>query len=703
MKRCSLGIWLIFLGFIFGPILAWGAQPASLAGHWAGTIDIPGMKLAIDLDFTQNQDGSWKGDISIPAQKAVDLPLANISVEGRLVSFEIIGVPGKPTFKGEISQDGQVISGEFTQSDRTFPFTLKRTVSPAKKAKQSLEALPQVVEKGLKGLKVPGVALAVVKGQEVIFARGFGWRDVDKKLPMTPDTLLAIGSATKAFTTFTLGTLVDEGRVEWEKPVRFYIPWFRLYDTFATLHLTPRDLVTHRSGLPRHDLVWYNNHSASREEFVRRLAYLQPSADLRTKFQYNNLMFLTAGYLIEVLTGQTWEEAVRERVLKPLEMTRTNFSVLDSQKDSDFAQPYRQAKGKIKKIPFRIITNMGPAGSINSSVNEMTHWLMVHLNGGKYKGKTIIKPQTLQDMHLAHMPTGTTPSIPEITPADYGLGWFIDTYRGHQRVHHGGNIDGFSAMVWLMPQDGLGFVALANKSGTALPELIIRHAADLILGLAPRDWVGQAIERKTKGEKEQEKAEKKKQSRRQPGTRPAHKLEEYAGLYHHPGYGDLKVFLKEGQLYFKFNGIVTPLEHWHYETFNALRAEDPTFVDMKLTFRTNVDGLVAAVEAPFEPTIEPIVFTKKPAQQFFEPEFLKKFVGRYKLLEQVVTVSLKGNRLTVATPGQPEYELVPVLGGEFALKQVKTIHVKFILDKAGQVTGVAFIQPNGIFEAKKIK
>ena len=537
----------------------------------------------------------------------------------------------------------------------------------------------------------------------MVFARGFGWRDVDQKLPMTPDTLLAIGSATKAFTTFTLGTLVDEGRVEWEKPVRFYIPWFRLYDTFATLHLTPRDLVTHRSGLPRHDLVWYNNYSASREEFVRRLAYLQPSADLRTKFQYNNLMFLTAGYLIEVLTGQTWEEAVRERVLKPLEMTRTNFSVLDSQKDADFAQPYREEKGKIKEIPFRIITNMGPAGSINSSVNEMTHWLMVHLNRGKYKGKTIIKPQTLQYMHLAHMPTGATPSIPEITPADYGLGWFIDTYRGHQRVHHGGNIDGFSAMVWLMPQDGLGFVALANKSSTALPELIIRHAADLILGLAPRDWVGQAIERKTKSEKEQEKAEKKKQSRRQPGTRPAHKLEDYAGLYHHPGYGDLEVFLKEGQLYFKFNGIVTPLEHWHYETFNALRAEDPTFVDMKLTFRTNVDGLVAAVEAPFEPTVEPIVFTKKPAQQFFEPEFLKKFVGRYKLLEQVVTISLKGNRLTATMPGQPEYELVPVLGGEFALKQVKTIHVKFILDKAGQVTGVAFIQPNGIFEAKKIK
>jgi CubicO group peptidase (beta-lactamase class C family) len=661
------------------------------------------MKLEIDLDFIQNSDGSWKGDISIPAQKAIDLPLDNISFDGHQVSFEISGVPGKPTFKGTLSEDGQVITGDFTQAGKTFPFNLKKEISPEKKARRALADFGEIVEKGLKGLKVPGVAVAVVKGNKVVLARGFGYRDVDKKLPMTPDTLLAIGSATKAFTTFTLGTLVDEGKVEWDKPVRLYIPWFHLYDTFATLRLTPRDLVTHRSGLPRHDLVWYNNYSASREEFVRRLAYLQPSADLREKFQYNNLMFLTAGYLIEVLTGQTWEEAVRERVLNPLEMNRTNFSVLDSQKDEDFAQPYREDKGEIKKIPFRIITNMGPAGSINSSVNEMSHWLMVHLNQGKYKDQTIIQPQTLQDMHLAHMPTGATPAISEITPADYGMGWFVDTYRGHQRIHHGGNIDGFSAMVWLLPQDGLGFVALANKSGTGLPELIIRHAADLILGLEPRDWVGQAIERKTKGEKEQKKAEQKKQTRRQPGTRPAHKLEEYTGLYHHPGYGDLEVFLKDGQLYFQFNGIVTPLEHWHYETFNALRAEDPTFVDMKFTFRTNVDGLVAAVEAPFEPRVEPIVFTKKPDKKFFDPDFLRKFVGRYKLLDQIVTISLKGNRLTAMVPGQPEYELVPSLGGEFVLKQVKIIHIKFITDKAGKVVAVEFIQPNGIFEAKRVK
>jgi CubicO group peptidase (beta-lactamase class C family) len=289
------------------------------------------------------------------------------------VSFVISGVPGDPTFKGTLSEDGTKITGDFTQNKQTFPFTLSREASPVIKAKDAIADFDTIVEKGLKSLNNPGVAVAIVKDDEVIFAKGFGYRDVENKTPMTADTLLAIGSASKAFTTFTMGTLVDEGKLEWNTPVREYIPWFRLYDPFATERLTPRDLVTHRSGLPRHDAMWYNNYTASREEFVRRLAYLKPSADLRERFQYNNLMFLTAGYLIEVLTEKTWEDAVRARVLAPLEMKRTNFSVVDSQKDTDHALPYREHKDKIEKIPFRDITNIGPAGSINSSVNEMSH------------------------------------------------------------------------------------------------------------------------------------------------------------------------------------------------------------------------------------------------------------------------------------------------------------------------------------------
>jgi CubicO group peptidase (beta-lactamase class C family) len=698
-SRYFVVLWALV--FIFPHL--WGAsETPTLEGHWEGSIDIPGMTLEVDIDFRAKEDESWEGDISIPAQKAKDLPLTNISLAEGEVSFVISGVPGDPTFKGTLSADGTKITGDFTQNKQIFPFSLSRETSPVIKAKEAIADFEDIVENGLKSLNNPGVAVAIVKDDEVIFAKGFGYRDVEKKEPMTADTLLAIGSASKAFTTFTMGTLVDEGKLDWNTPVREYIPWFRLYDPFASERLTPRDLVTHRSGLPRHDAMWYNNYTASREEFVRRLAYLKPTADLRERFQYNNLMFLTAGYLIEVLTEKIWEDAVRARVLDPLEMKRTNFSVMDSQKDANHALPYREYKDKIEKIPFRDITNIGPAGSINSSVNEMSHWLLVHLNQGKFKGEQVINPQTVQDMHLAYMPTGGTPSIAEITPADYGLGWFVDTYRGHRRVRHGGNIDGFSALVCMLPDDDVGIVALTNKSGSPLPELLIRHTSDLLLGTETKDWIGQTLERIANSKEMRKEAEEKKATRRKTGTVHVHKLKEYAGDYSHPGYGDLKVFLEESQLAFTYNGITTPLEHWHYETFNAKRAEDPTFEDTKITFRTDVNGYVAVLEVPIEPTLEDAVFKKKPHGKYFNAAYLAKFVGKYTLVNDTITVSLKGDRLTLILPGQPEYDLVPVLGDEFILKQVKIISVKFLIDEKDNVIAAEFIQPNGVFEAKRV-
>ncbi len=697
-RTCAL---FLFVFLLMSSLMS-STEPPSLAGHWEGAIEIPGMKLEVNIEFTQAADGSWKGDISIPVQNAKDLPLTNISLEGLKVTFSIAGIPGNPSFKGTLSEDGARISGEFTQSDKTFPFSLTREADPAAKARKALVGFEGIIDEALKNLKVPGVAIAVVKDAEVVFAKGFGYRDVEKKLPVTADTLMAIGSASKAFTTFALGVLADEGKVEWDKPVHNYIPWFRLLDSDMGERLTPRDLVTHRSGLPRHDLVWYNNYAARREEFVRKLAYLQPSADLRERYQYNNLMFLTAGYLVEVLTGKPWEDGIRALVLKPLNMTRTNFSVQDSQKDNDFAQPYLYREGKLEKIPFRNITNIGPAGSINSSVNEMSNWLIVHLNDGKFKERQLINATTLQDMHQAQMPTGSTPSRPEISPAHYCMGWFLDYYRGHPRVHHGGNIDGFSAMVSMLPQDGFGFVVLANKNGTPLPELLVRTATDRLLGLEPIDWLGEAAKKQAEGEEAQKKAEQKKQIRQKSGTSPAHKPEEYVGDYSHPGYGELKVFLKGNSLSFTYNGIATPLKHWHYETFNGGKADDPTFENMKLTFQTDVNGNVAGVVAPFEPAVDEIVFKKKPDARFSDPEYLKKFTGIYELLSQTLTVGLKGNTLTLYVPGQPVYDLVPEIGEEFSLKQFKIITVKFIMDDKGNVTGVELNQLNGVFEAKRI-
>ncbi len=694
---------LILTAFAQVPAAAQPAPAQDLTGHWEGAITLPGMKLEINLDFAKQPDGTWKGDISIPIQNLKDVALTNIKSDGAKVSFEISGIPGNPAFTGTFSADGKTIAGDFTQGGQKFPFTLTRGADPIAKTKKALEGFDDVITKGLAAIKVPGMAIAVVKDNEIVYAKGFGMRDVEKNLPMTPDTLLAIGSSSKAFTTFALGTLVDAGKVEWDKPVRNYIPWFKLYDAQAGDRLTPRDLVTHRSGLPRHDLVWYNNTTATREQLVRSLAYLPPSADLRERWQYNNLMFLTAGYLVETLTGKPWEASVRSLVFGPLEMTRSNFSVLDSQKDADFAQPYAERDGKIVKIPFRDISVIGPAGAINSSVNEMAHWVTVHINSGKYKGKQVVNPDTVADMHAAQMVTGATSTRPDISPADYGLGWFVDTYRGHGRVEHGGNIDGFSALVSLFPQDGLGFVVLTNKNGTPFPDLVVQTAVDRIFGLEAVDWIGDAAKRIAQGQEAAKKAMEKKATRRRPGTTPAHKLDEYAGDYTHPGYGVLKVEIKGTQLQFTYNGITTPLEHWHYDTFNGMKSGDPTFENMKISFRTDLNGNVAAVVAPFEPTLDPIVFARKPEAKLSDPAYLDKVSGKYDLNGQPVTVERKGDRLTITIAGQPPYDLVPELGGEYALKQAKSVTMKFVEDAKGQVTAIEVYQSGGVFEAKRTK
>jgi len=675
---------------------------AMLAGHWEGRIDIPGSPLDFDVDILRAEDGALSGDISIPAQNARNLPLTEITLDDRKVSFVISGIPGEPVFRGEIAEDGLSIAGTLSQSGAEFPFEMAKQAGFKAKAAENLAGFPEIVERGLKDLVVPGVAVAVVVEDEVVLAEGFGYADFESKRPMTADTLLAIGSSTKAFTTFTLGTLVDEGRLGWDVPVRNYIPWFKLYDSFATQRITPVDLITHRSGLPRHDLVWYNNLKADREDLVRRLAFLEPTAGLRERFQYNNLMFLTAGYLTEVITGKTWEDSVRAQVLEPLGMSRTNFSVRDSRKDPDHALPYRVRDKKIEIIPFRDITTVGPAGSINSTVNEMSRWVMVHIGDGRLGDKEVMNPETLQKMHLVHMPMGGTPAVPEITPGDYGLGWMIDGYRGHRRVHHGGNIDGFSAMVSLFPQAGFGIVALSNKNAAALPELLVRHAADLILGNEPTDWIGRAAEARERGEDVEKQAEERMADRRIKGTRPSHAMVDYTGTYFHPGYGELTIAENGDALSLVYNGIEAPLEPWHYDTFNAGKGEDPTFEGMKINFQADVQGRIARLEAPFEATLDPIVFDKRPDPRLFDRAYLEKLVGRYRLVDQIITISLKGDTLTASIPGQAAYEMVPDLGGEFYFKRMKTIGVKFLMNDEGDAEALELIQPDGIYRVERI-
>jgi CubicO group peptidase (beta-lactamase class C family) len=688
-------------------------QP-DLDGHWEGTIDLPQDKLAIEIDFQRQAGetpggsgkggGGWQGTISIPAQSAKDMPLANITSitsAGGAVHFEIPGIPGLPTFSGKWSADRQGISGDFSQGGATLKFSLVRAARPAEAARSALAGFDSLVAAALPFFGAPGAAVAVVKNGEVIFAQGFGYRDREKKLPVTAGTLFAIGSCTKAFTTFVMGTLVDEGKLDWDKPVRESIPEFALRDPVASEQLTPRDMVSHRSGLPRHDLVWYNNLAASRADLVARLRYLEPNQPLRARWQYNNLMFLAAGYLVERVTGKTWEDNVRQRILEPLGMQRTDFSVADSQRSDDFAQPYDEQKGALVRVPFRPITNMGPAGAINSSASDMARWLILQLGDGTVDGRRLIARTTLNDLHAPQMVMGTPAERPDISPPLYAMGWMTDVYRGHLEVLHDGNIDGFSAGVTLFPQDGIGIVVLVNESDSGLPSALARQAADRLLSLPAVDWLAESHGRLQRGRALEKESRETRSSERHPGTHPAHPLADYAGSYRNSGYGPLVVALRGDRLEATYNGLVTPLDHWHYDTWSGGDDADPILQGMKFTFRTDRDGEVAAFEAPFEKEVPDILFVKEPAARLSDPAWLRRLAGAYDLKGTPVTVGLTGAGLTLSLPGQPLYRLQPALGDRFVLQGVPAISVSFAVDPSGNVTGLAIHQPEGLFSATR--
>lgn len=301
------------------------------------------------------------------------------------------------------------------------------------------------------------------------------------------------------------------------------------------------------------------------------------------------------------------------------------------------------------------------------------------------------------------MTTGSSSTRPEISTPAYGLGWFVNTYRGHKQVSHGGNIDGFTALVTLFPDDNIGIVALANKNGTGLPRIVTRHAADRLLDLETIDWNAEGLESLEKGKEAVESAEEKADVTRVKHTDMTHALSAYTGEYTHPAYGMLTVDTLNSSLRFTYNNITTPLEHWHYNEFNGMEAEDNTFESMKLMFRTDLSGNIATVEAPFEPSVDNIVFRKKPKKKLSDPAYLEQLTGKYVLVDDTVSVALTGNRLKITVPGQPTYTLIPDLGGKFHLEEYAVIQVSFTMDEQNQVTALNLDQPNGRFTAERVE
>jgi len=716
----------------FAPVAAAAAaaaDAASAAGRWEGAIELPGSELAVTVDLARDDDGAWRGDVDIPAQGARDLPLTAIEAADGNVRFTLAGVPGAPTFAGELSADGAELAGDFTQGGQTFPFHLARSaaaaeVAPALDPAAALEGLDDWMGEQLEGWNVPAAAVAVVHDGEVVLTAGYGRRDVEADLPADADTLFAIGSASKAFTATVLATLAEEGKVDWDEPVHTYLPDFELADEYATLHLTLRDLVSHVSGLPRHDLMWYGS-PLSRHELYERLRYLEPSEELRQRFQYQNLMFMTAGILAGEVAGSSWEELVERRLFAPLGMKRSSVRLSGLTADADAARGYRekpddeadeadgadeaaggeQAPRPLEVMPYRDIDAVGPAGSVSSSARDMARWLLLQLGDGEVDGQRVLAATSLRTLHRPHVVVegGIESALfqqPEMPYLMYGLGWFVQPYRGHEMVHHGGNIDGFSARVTFFPRDGLGIVVLSNRNGTLLPTVVTLHLADRFLGLDAIDWSSRyhAIADSLEGARDGIEASQ--EVERQEGTSPSHPLADYAATYSHPAYGDLTVSLGEdGRLAVSFHALDSPLEHWHYDVFNATEAP---LRGVKLTFDLDAGGAIDRVRVPLEGTVEAIEFTRQAAAELSSPEVLAEYVGVYEVLGAPVTVELRDDAtLTVTVAGQPTYSLAAVRRDRFAFADQEGYGVLFQRGDDGAVNGLVFLQPQGNVPAQR--
>ncbi|MBX2966012.1 MAG: serine hydrolase [Cyclobacteriaceae bacterium] len=581
-----------------------------------------------------------------------------------------------------------------------IPALVLPAFSQTKELDKKLKGLDAYIEQVRKDWKVQGVAVAIIQKDKVVFAKGYGYRDADKKLPVTPETLFAIGSSSKAFTAAGVCLLQEDNKLELDKPVINYLPTFKLYDAYATEKMTPRDLLSHRSGLPRHDFVWYGS-TLSRKELFNTFRHLEPNKSFRERWEYQNLMYLAAGVLIEELSGKSWEDFTKEKILDPLGMNTTNFSVEQMAKGGNSSLGYIELNNNVQIAPYRNIDAVGPAGSMNSNVLDMSNWVAMLIKGGKYKGKQVLNESTVRAVQtpVISLPASVPLQYDEVGYGTYGLGWFIQPYRGKTLVQHGGNIDGFSANVAFMPKDSVGIVVLTNMNGTASTSIIRNHIIDRMLGLTPVDWNGRALAEVKKAKENQEKIKKEDDEARVKDTKTSHALADYTGEFEHPAYGVMTITSNGDSLGLEFHGMTSGLRHYHYDIFEGTGPQ--YFKDQKISFVTNKAGEIGELHIALQSTVKDIVFTRKLVAKEVSASQLQLYIGEYDFGGQVANVYLRGeNTLMLHVPGQPDYELVAVKEHEFKMKAVEGFTFRFVVEN-NKVTEMVAIQPHGTFKAKR--
>jgi len=566
-----------------------------------------------------------------------------------------------------------------------------------KEIANKLQGFDAYMTKILKDWNAPGVGVGIVAGDKLIFAKGYGYRDYEKKLPFTPTTLCQIASNTKLFTAVAAGLLVDEGKLTWDKPVRDSVPSIQFYNDQLNNTVTLRDMLAHRTGITRHDTIWFKS-DFTRLELYERIKYLEPREPIRQTFLYNNLMYAAAGYLIELQSGKTWEEFVQEKIFAPLNMTSTVYSIADMLKQPDYGVTYTEKRDNFElyKIPYyEDIAGVAPCGAIISNIQDMSHWLIALMNDGKYSGQQIFPTDmlkaTLEPAIALPNTMAETRGYWELLNSAYGMGRETTSYRGHLLTFHGGDLPGFHSQVSFMPRERIGVIVFVIGNHCAsLYNTISYNIYERLLGLGQTPWSERLLELRLKGKKAGTEARAKAGAERIPDTKPSHSLSDYVGEYEHPAYGVLKIGLGDGQLQFDFHKIQFPLAHFHFDRFDT--PDDELYGKWSVNFQTNPQGDIDKAVMSLDEA--EALFTRKP--EALEPGLLKQLAGTYETpTGSKFQVTLKEDSvLYLVFPGQPEIKLIHYKGLKFRLKEFSDLVFEFVIEN-GEVKALKQRDPSG--------
>lgn len=471
-------------------------------------------------------------------------------------------------------------------------------LTPSYAAPDPLAGLDSYITKSMKDWKIPGLAIAVVKDDKIVYIKGFGTREVGKDEPVDENTVFAIGSTTKAFTTTSIAMLVYDKKLKWTDPVVQHMPGFQMYDPWVTREMRVNDLLCNRSGLgAQSEYLWYAT-DLTRDQIISRLRYIKPESSFRYNYAYRNAMFLTGGQLIPTVTGASWDDFIKTRIFTPLGMTRSYTTVRELKGLGNVSSPHTDINGKVTAIPFRNIDNMAPAGAIDSSIRDMAQWVRLHLSGGVYNGKQVVGKAEIEETHKQYTPIYTNEDLklqfPSTNRVDYCLGWVTMDHYGHLLVWHNGSIDGNLAFVGLVPEQHLGVVILTNYDQHMLHQALFLEVIGRYLSLPDPDWSAKYLTLWNQHQTKTAKATKDLLGAKVPNTHPTLPLQSYVGTYQNEAYGPVKITLAGDHLILRASSyLIADLQHFNYDTFQA-NWRDPviaTRMDVPTLITFSIDSI----------------------------------------------------------------------------------------------------------------